>query len=145
MVYLWARNLIRIGKSLSCPYFWWVNLYKCYITEGDLKELLFSISPLLSSLSIRVSASTSTGLDDGDDDNFGSDNGEKYSMTYVTWSIPCKILTVWMDFLCYLNWSIPMHRLLTPTHSLCSLVNLNKVNVRISLLIMQIKIAHTEH
>jgi hypothetical protein len=66
-------------------------------------------------------------------------------MTYVTWSIPCKILTVWMDFLCYLNWSIPMHRLLTPTHSLCSLVNLNKVNVRISLLIMQIKIAHTEH
>lgn len=122
----WARNLIRTGKSLSSPYFWWVTLSESHITKGDLKEILLSISQFFSFQSTRVSASAKPGIDDSDDDNFGSDNGDKYLMNYVTWSNPGKTLAIWMGLLYYLNWTIPIHRLLTPTHSLCNLVNLTQ-------------------
>ena len=51
--------------------------------KSDLKELLLSISPSFSFQSTRVSASTSQGLDDGDD-NIDSDKGDKYLMKCVT-------------------------------------------------------------
>jgi hypothetical protein len=63
---------------------WWVTFPECHITKEDLKELLLSVSPFFSFRSTRVSASTNPGLDDGDDDNFGSNNGDKYLMRCET-------------------------------------------------------------
>jgi hypothetical protein len=118
-----ARNLVRMWKSLPCT---WVTLSKCHITKGDLKELLVSITPLFYVQSTRVSASTNSGLDNGDDYISGSDKGDKYLMKCVTWSNPGYILAVWFGLLCYLNWTIPIQSLLTQTHSLCNLANLTK-------------------
>jgi len=78
----WARNLIQIGKSLSCTFFWCVTICECHIKKGDLKEILLLVSPFFSFQSTRVSASTNSGIYDSDDDydNFVSDNGDKYLM-----------------------------------------------------------------